>query len=263
MPGPYGSLANPVPLDPFQQIVEVHWTSKYIAFTCLLKKLHGTAAAEHCGPPAASDPDINSVFAGYLGETEYRYDNVGGRTFEQAFLVANDGSGAEIDPAEITIDGMPDLGAATHVSYGSWLWRSEGAGNIGDIPSDIFPGSWWQQPTGEPQGLVVSGHAGRPYLLGTSASFACQGQAFTSGPVCYAGGSPELDFNYSSYSSTLVDFSPFEMDLSGVVITHRGKTYRVIARQIVQLTQVQPPVGTTPQQPGVLWVLCERETTTS
>ncbi|RWG54853.1 MAG: hypothetical protein EOQ64_18900 [Mesorhizobium sp.] len=254
----YGSVSRPVVHDPFRRIVEVGWASRYLAFTCLLKKLHGTSLAEHCDPPTASDPDLFSVFASWLTETEYRYDNPDGRPFNQVFLVAKDGSAAEIDPTIISISGMPELGAATHVSYGAWEWRSEGVGNIGDIASDVFPGSWWQQPTGSPQGLIVPGHADRPYLLGTSAAFACQGQAFTAGPVCYAGGSPELDFNFADYSSTLDDFSPFTLDLSGVVIVHRNKAYRVIARQIVQLTQVQPPVGTIPQQPGVLWVLCER-----
>ncbi|MFC3323329.1 hypothetical protein [Mesorhizobium cantuariense] len=255
----YGSLAHPVALDPFQQLVAVHWTSRLLAFTVLLKKLHGTHLAEHCAPPTASGPDQFSQWPSYLSETEYRYANPEGRTFLRAYLIsARDGSGTEVDAADISISGMPDLGSATHVSYGSWQWRSEGNGAIGEIEPDRFPGAWWQQPEGDPQGLTVSGHADRPFLLGTSASFACNGQAFTAGPVCYAGGSPELDFNFADYSSTLVDFSPFALDLSGVTVVHKDKAYRVIARQILQATQEQPPLGTIPQQPGVLWVLCER-----
>jgi hypothetical protein len=53
-------------------------------------------------------------------------------------------------------------------------------------------------------------------------------------------------------------FSPLAIDVSGIVVTHKGKTYRGIGAAVQPETDIVAPTT-----PGVLWILCEKETTTS
>lgn len=295
MPGPYGSLANPVELDPFQQIVAVHWTSvKYIAFPLLI--LRRSVVKDYPYPGGASGEVTD-------GEQPWDWTAVA----EEAPLAENPTTPNSVN----YITGFQyEWAVAPSPGYGAW---GKNTGDWGPLKIDAFEGlpslpdvhsltpwtvvlsaygttntifSWY--PRAEFQSLAgealldfgIPNHESIAFQGASNATLQMRGANFTDAPLQGTGFFGDNDgtvgrdpYTLSSYyckygvtgfwnpiTGEGMDhvFSPLSIEVSGIVVSHKGKTYRGIG------AAVQPDGDTlTPTTPGVLWILCERETTTS
>ncbi|MDX8513517.1 hypothetical protein [Mesorhizobium captivum] len=286
----YGSVAHPVDLGPFSRIVEVHWNSaRYFAVP--LGIIRASVVKNYPFPAEASGETVTSgkqpvdwtvdneaspiPGTGPTGWTTYvtgfQYEYLGtppGPGFA-GFKKGNTG-GWMPEPVDdiVGVPSLPDVRSLT-----PWSVLFAAFGNT----QTVF--SWWPraeyQPLGgEPiPGLVTPHRDDIPFRSVTGATLQMRGMAFTDGPN--QGG--QFDVSRSPYESathtvkngTVPGFNPsteegidhvFEtlgIDVSAIVITYKGKTFRGIGAAFIPDADTIAPVT-----PGTLWVLTEKEDAT-
>lgn len=283
----FGSAAHPVDLGPFSRIVEVHWSSvKYIAFPLLI--LRRSVVKDYPFPAQAIgetgqtqqpvDWTVDAEGApipgvGPAGQTTY----VTGFQYEWAATPSPGygGFGRNKDawgPLKIdAFEGLPSLPDVRSLSPWSVLFFVSGTTHT------VL--SWW--PRAEYQSVGGSALPGQnvpnndsiPFQSAPNAVLQMRGTQFLSGPN--QGG--QFDLQRSPYTDTPFNvktgttgpinpgteegidyvFETLSIDISGIRVSHKNKTYRGIG------AAVQPDADTiAPVTPGVLWILCEKETVT-
>lgn len=290
----YGSKGNPVAQDPFQQIVEVHWggTPRFISFPLLIQRRSVVKdypfPAQAIGETSQTQQPVDWTVdaesaptpgAGPSGQTTY----VTGFQYEWASSETTPSpgyggfgkrdSGSAWGPLKIdTFEGLPSLPDVRSLAHWAVLFL------IGGFTNTVL--SWW--PRAEYQSLggaalpgqAIPHHDSIGFQASAAATLQMRGVQFLTGPN--TGGefdlqrSPYTDTPFNVKTGTTGPFTPssgegidfiFEtlaIDVSAISITHKGKTYRGIG------AAVQPDGDTVaPTTPGVLWILCEKETTTS
>ncbi|QKC83284.1 hypothetical protein [Mesorhizobium sp. NZP2077] len=299
MPAAYGSKAHPVQQDPFQQIVEVHWNAvKYIAFPLRILRRSvvkdypypgaadgevassgnqpwdWTAVAEE-SPLAANPTTPYSV--NYITGFQYEYDSdASPAPGYGGYGMGKSGGGwsaLKLD-AMHGLPSLPDVRAlapwtvvlcalVTSQSFFSWWPRAE----YQSVGGEAIPG------------LTVPGRSDIPFRGVSSATLQMRGATFTDAPLQgtgffggtdgtvgrdpYSLGTYYCKYGVTNFWNPLTGegmdyvFSPLDIDLASIVITRHGKTYRAIGAALV------PPPEIAPTSPGELWILCEKETTTS
>ncbi|MBZ9705394.1 hypothetical protein LB543_01450 [Mesorhizobium sp. ESP7-2] len=290
----YGSKEHPVNLGPFSRIVAVHWggTPRYISFPLLIQRrsvvknypfpaqavgesgqtqqpVDWTVDAEG-GPTPGVGPSGPSTYV-----TGFQYEWTSAETTPAPGYggFGKKDSGAAWGPLKIdTLAGLPSLPDVRSIVPWSVLFF------VGGFTNTVL--SWW--PRGEYQALAgaalpdqgIPHHESIGFQGATSATLQMRGSQFLTGPN--TGG--EFDLQRSPYTDTPFNvktgttgpidvgteagidfiFGTLSIDVSDISITHKGKTYRGIG------AAVQPDGDpTAPTTPGVLWILCEKETTTS
>lgn len=258
----------PVRLDPWQNIVNVHWPDSggptYVAFALRLELVQvstGGPTSASSGPFLADPEGFDSI---YLTETRYRYYSgsvVFPGTPPSATSVYSDGSwGGSL--FSLVVNGLPDLedGTSGHQSYGLF----EASAMIS--PAPIIPTiGRWADPVGAELEIPVPGDAGTFFKTGMPA-----GEAF--GPSFGAPTGYELEEGSGLYTNlaqqqAATSLSQFAI-LSGVTVTYNGETYAPFAARAVPFT-AGAAVGVVLRGPAdtalagsahQMWVLCERVT---
>ncbi|TIX27294.1 hypothetical protein [Mesorhizobium sp.] len=295
MPGPYGSLANPVALDPFQQIVEVHWTSvKYIAFPLLI--LRRSVVKDYPYPGGASGEvtsgeqpwdwtaDVEDAPLDENPTTPNAVNYITGFQYEWA-VEPSPGYGAwgknTGDWGALKIDSFEGLPSLPDVHYLTpWTVVLSSYGTTNTIFS-WYPRAEFQALDGEAlPDFGIPNHESIIFQSASNATLQMRGVAFTDAPLQGTGFFGGTDGTvgrdpyspsgyYCKYGVTTAAnpftgegmnhiFSPLAIDVSGIVVSYKGKTYRGIG------AAVRPETDTfAPTTPGALWILCEREGVTA
>lgn len=264
----YGSLAKPVALDPFQNIVGVHWQSEtHIAI------LWGPGArttfvndTETCSPPEFGGPfsgyptPPHPVASAYLTSVDYY---LGDSSFGQGILDVvvrkdNGWHGLTEDPV---INGMPTLPAAS--SHGPWddLWSPtasthfdyDTAGINGHSENDL--GATFSPASGAVGDIPLPNIAGF-FKTGFTPSFGFRTRPFLGADaVCFTDGFINGTVRFYSETDTWID--TFPVPLESIVATYKGKTFRGMAAG-----QVESIISGVPLERTV-WILCEKESVTA
>ncbi|WP_217577313.1 hypothetical protein [Mesorhizobium sp. GbtcB19] len=294
----YGSVARPVIHDPFRRIVEVHWNAdRYIALRLDIVRrsvvkdypypghadgetVSGeqpwdwTAVAEES--PLNADPETPNAVNFITGfQYEYAGRETPGHGYGCYRLRKNDDTWHETTLDEVT--GLPELPHA----YSLAPWTVVLCALV--TSHSIF--SWWPRAEYQPVGgeaLPISVPTRDPsekFHSVASATLQMRGTTFTDAPLQgtgFFGGNDgtigrdpySLGIYYCKYGVTqnwteagdFMDyvFSPLAIDVSGVRVTRKGKTYRGIGAAFVPDADTVAPVT-----PGSLWILTEREDTTA
>lgn len=289
----YGSAAHPVNLGPFSRIVEVHWASpvQYIAFPLLIMRrsvvkdypfpaqaigetgqtqqpVDWTVDAEP-SPTPGTGPNGQKTYV-----TGFQYEWTSSETMPSPGY-GGWGKGNSGEWGSLKIDGfegLPSLPDARSLAPWAVLFF------VGGFTNTVL--SWW--PRAEYQPLVgaalpdqgIPNHESIGFQAASNAILQMRGTQFLTGPN--TGG--EFDLQRSPYTDTPFNvktgttgpinpsteegidfvFETLSIDVSAISITHKGKTYRGIG------AAVQPDGDTVaPTTPGVLWILCEKESVTS
>jgi hypothetical protein len=292
MPGPYGSLANPAELDPFQQIVGVHWgDEKYIAFPLHIQRrsvvknypfpYQGAGEVGQTEQPVDWTVDHEpspTPGAGPLGlpwyVTGFQYEYAIGAEPREGYGGYGRLSTGGWTPRTIdAFEGVPSLPDARSVAPWSVMFF------VGSTTSTVL--SWWPRAEYQPiagspiEDFTVPHDSDIPFVSVSSVTLQMRGVAFTSGPN--QGG--EFDTSRDPYTDPVTPFNVktgttgpvhvsteegidhvFEtltVNVSAIRISRNGKTYAAIGAALI------PPAVVFPTSPGELWILCERESTTS
>ncbi|TIL94517.1 MAG: hypothetical protein E5Y73_11400 [Mesorhizobium sp.] len=262
----YGSLANPVQLDPFQQIIRVHWKKRqtYVAFALRLEAVEVLTG----GPESAPSGPLLSPTTGYdsqwLLESRYRYRS-GSVVFPgvppSAESVYLDDEEEWVGPIhDFVVNGLPDLedGSAGHATYAPWQ-----AASIQYGLTESSAGRW-VDPSGEELPIAVPGFPSLNFKQGAPA-------ASIFGPTFGAPAGYELQPNSGLYTY----LAPYEAHavhsefaiVSGVTVTYASGEYEVFGARAVPFTPAGVSVGKVLVGPGesgetatphLLWVLCKR-----
>jgi hypothetical protein len=266
----FGSPANPVALDPFQNVVAVHWKRKlaYIAFQLRLEVVE----VQTGGPDSAPSGPLLSPTTGYdslwLLESRYRYFS-GSVVFPgvppSALKIYVDDEW--IEPlSTITVDGLPDLedGSAGHATYAPWQAAS--------IQYGLTQSSFgrWIDPAGSVLEIPVPGLPEVFFIEGAPA-------ASVYGPTFGTPAGYELEpdsglYTYlAPYQASAIQ-SQFALAADVSITLEDGTEYVPFAAKAVPFVYGGVPVGRIMRGPGdtggvgdtyLLWVLCRPSETTS
>jgi len=236
-------MTDPVRLDPFQNIVNVHWPSHLaVSLGVDVWKEHDSIT---CSTPETSDTNRHG---GFLTKSQYRY------TSEDKILAAAKRiAGQWQTVGGATSSGLP--GDSPEFSFGPFEYPADGAAGMYER-NDFWPWGRWQAVTGTEMDLTVPGDPSKTFREGTSATFETYGDIYTSGPTCNVlpSGIGQAAF-YSETVTSIVgrgsgDFawSPHAFDFSAAVVRVAGKAYRPVGRM----------TAGDASQTRVLWLLCKR-----
>lgn len=262
----YGSLANPVQLDPFQQIIRVHWKKRqtYVAFALKLEAVEVAFG----GPDSAPSGPLLFPTTGYdtlwLQESRYRYYS-GSVVFPgvppSGQSVYRDDEEEWVGPIhEFVVNDLPNLedGSAGHATYAPWQAASLQHG----LTQSCF--GRWIDPSGDDLPIAVPGFPALNFKQGSPAA-SIFGATFGA-PAGY-----ELEPDSGLYTY----LAPYEAPavqsefaiVSGVTVTYAGADYEVFGARAVPFTRGGIAVGKVLVGPGesgetatdhMLWVLCKR-----
>jgi hypothetical protein len=285
----YGSVAHPVDLGPFSRIVDVHWNSgKYIAFPLLIQRRsvikNYPFPAQAIGEVGQTEQPVDWTVdaeaspvpgAGPTGDTTYAtgFQYEYGSNTQPAPGYGGYGKGASGNWSTLRIDefeGLPSLPDQRALAAWSVLFFV-----LGTTDSVL---SWWpraeyQPVVGTALDVKVPGHDDIAFKSVSSVTLQMRGIAFTGGPN--QGG--EFDLQRSPYTDTPFNvkygttgpvnvgteegidhiFETLSVNISDIRVTRNGKTYHAIG------AAHEPNPALAPINPGTLWILCEKETTTS
>jgi len=287
----YGSKEHPVNLGPFSRIVGVHWGGAHY-FAVPLAIVRRSVVKNYPHPAHAifeTLPDGNQP-VDWTVDTEGSPTPGGGPTgwttyvtgFQYEYLGQPPGPGFPgfrkgktggwmPEPVD-TISGCPSLPDVRSLTPWSVLFAAFGTTDT------VF--SWWPRAEYQPlggsplSGLVPPHHEDIPFRDALSATLQMRGINFLTGPN--QGG--EFDLSQSPYEADThpckngttgpvnlstqegIDhiFETLAIDVSSIVITWKGKTFRGIGSAFIPDPETIAPVT-----PGTLWILTERESTTS
>lgn len=295
----YGSKGNPVAQDPFQQIVEVHWANpvQFISFPLLI--LRRSVVKDYPYPGGASGEvtngeqpwdwtaDAEDAPLAEAPATPNAVNYITGFQYEWASTPSpgyggfgKRDSASAWGPLKVdSFTGLPSL-PAVH-SLTPWTVVLSAYGTTNTIFS-WFPRAEFQTIAGEAlPGMGIPNHESIAFHGVPDATLQMRGEAFMEGaPLQGTGFFGGIDGTvgrdpytlgnyYCKYGVTGVSdpvtgegmdyvFSPLAIDVSGIRVSYKGKTYHGVG------AAVQPDGDTVaPTTPGVLWILCEKETTTS
>ncbi|TIM09127.1 hypothetical protein [Mesorhizobium sp.] len=250
----YGSLARPVQLDPFQNIVNVHWnTMTHIAF-----KVHVKSSVSVVNPGVEWAGEFYELITGleddtdYLGTSELVYGNEPVNTFQGW-------NGHAWGPiADPTIDGLPSLSGSA-ASYGAWSYTA--FKDIADPPTvaDV-PRAKWDDASGAGTGLFIPDIDSTEFKTG-AAGIHLEASAFTGDPhfegtVTPWPGPPNEVFWAAPFNhGATTPIAPLAFDISNIVAVVDGKAFRAMASAPVTTMEPEPSILVAG---SVLWVLCER-----
>lgn len=245
MPGPYGSVANPVVLDPYRRIVEVHWPSRWIA--ARLNVDLAVAIGGENGP--GSGPDYVDPFT-FASVTDATYSYPDGNPLDSHNGFSSAWAG--IDADDITPSGEPSLPGP--YAYSLWMWQG-------------IDGFGLRQPylryatatEGDELEQTVPGHDDQHFTDGFEANIVLRAQGFVpggpyddphpgTGPKWATGDTVGGDAN-------MQDAETASLSVSGMTLDVAGKAYVAIGSKVI-------PAETAFDE-GEFWVLFARETVTT
>ncbi|RVD13021.1 MAG: hypothetical protein EOS73_26290 [Mesorhizobium sp.] len=253
----YGSKAKPVALDPFQQIVEVHWHRlTHIAFT-----VHVKSSVTVVNPGQEYTDEFYETITAledlidYLGTTEMAYGT------PQPVSTFQGWNGHAWGPiADPTVTGLPDISGSA-ASYGAWAYKGAKSTDVPPTFLDI-PRAKWDAVGGAGTGLFLPDNNTAEFKQGTP-SIHLEMQEITGAPHFEAIGSTYPD---PPNPATLFYAAPFNRDattptasmdfaVDGLVAVLDGKAFRAMASASVTTMEPEPSILVAG---SVLWVLCER-----
>ncbi|TGQ69509.1 hypothetical protein EN829_015085 [Mesorhizobium sp. M00.F.Ca.ET.186.01.1.1] len=299
MPQAYGSVAHPVDLGPFSRIVEVHWPNpvQFISFPLLI--LRSSVVKDYPYPGAASGEVTNGrqpwdwtadVEDAPLAEdpvTPNSVNYITGFQYEWASTETTPSpgyggfgkrdSGSGWGPLKIdAFEGLPSL--PDERSLTPWTVVLSAYGTTNTIFS-WYPRAEYQALAGEAlPDMGIPNHESIAFQGAPDATLQMRGAAFLEGAPLqgtgffggndgtvgrdpYTLGSYYCKYGVTGFWDPITGegmdyvFSPLSIDVSGIRVSYKGKTYRGIG------AAVQPDGDTVaPTTPGVLWILCEKET---
>ncbi|RWN95191.1 MAG: hypothetical protein EOS05_10355 [Mesorhizobium sp.] len=215
MPGPYGSSANPVRLDPFQQIIGVHWRSSIFLLVTFGLKLDWTPQGERGIGPGASFVE----------------------PFSQAFVT-------EATPA--FRPSQPTVQAWTGSSWGNVASTEVALSDTPDLPGTFSFDAWEVNGTNVPENGQYApfprfiAEAGTPpdinlpdadtYTTSLTANGEVVAQIFISEPLVgpFAGEQPL----WATFDPVLGQKDTFSMSVADLTAIYRARTYLPIATRI-------------------------------
>ncbi|RWO29564.1 MAG: hypothetical protein EOS10_22225 [Mesorhizobium sp.] len=244
MPGPYGSLANPVPLDPFQEIVNVHWGAKYLAAN-LDVGLEIVAGGENgTGPgPEYVDP---WTYASLTEATLFFNPADALSTYKQL----SGGVWNPVLPEQVSYTGEPSLPPG--FSYNLWEYTGVSSSGI------VQPFHRYVEVTGGAVLDITVPLSGEQFTDGLSVQVDILGQPFVGDgphPAPFSGAVPlwKTGKDINGLADMDVVESP-TVSVEGLTITFNGKTYTAIGSKCLPSTLIS--------QRGEFWVLFGREAVT-
>lgn len=250
MPGPYGSLANPVELDPFQQIVNVHWVSPYIAaqLDIELTTIFEVQLGPGHGPPYVEPFTFYSTtLATYSFPT-------GGAVNGFFRFSGGDWDTLPTDTGEVTVSGEPTLPGP--YTYPLWQWQGiDGAGL--KAPFLVFTSG----DEGGPLVPFVPGHPSQHFTDGLAGNLLMRAQGFApGGPYSDPGGNETHEMWATGQSSgagvgipIIQDAETASISVAGMTLVFDEKTYAAIGSKVIA-------AGGT-YGSGEFWVLFKRQVT--
>ncbi|TIL34327.1 hypothetical protein [Mesorhizobium sp.] len=248
MPGPYGSLANPVPLDPFQEIVAVHWPSRWIAARLNVDLAVTIGGEDAVGPGLAFVEPFSQA-----SMTAGTYSYLDGDALTD-FQVFAGGIWSPLPSDDITQSGAPTLPGP--YSYDLWLWQGIDAFGCKEPYPRFDVGD-----EGAALATLVPGHSDEHFTDGLAGNLILRAQGFVAGgPYIgpFAGLQPmwataEATGSSPSFVPVLQDAETESVSVSGMTIELEGKTYAAIGTKVIPADN---PVQ------GEFWVLFSREAPT-
>ncbi|AEH88206.1 hypothetical protein [Mesorhizobium opportunistum] len=249
----YGSKAKPVALDPFQQVVAVHWSPRLLTFSFRINRNpEFTWAQEFCdfGPPAPVDYE-----GVYLTGLDYMSLNAHG-DFNEAKILSGTGW-QPIAPSEIAISGLPSLPAAfAPAAWSVFATSHDNNPATNDGLNTRTPFGRWQEVTGSD--LPQSTPDGGNFREATSAVFELIGQSFSGGPSCYESlTTPGLYQPVAPVSAReALSGTQNTISVAGVTVTYKDKMWAPIGIRTTGMSDI----AANPINPGTFWVLCHRQT---
>jgi hypothetical protein len=268
-------MPDPVRLDPFQNIVNVHWPSGHLAFVMSVKReweYFPVTFGEHQAfidacfaaggpvppPPGPPNPPWIEVAVGQSFEsthvTQATYSHTDPDNPASQFQVwdRQAETWGPVSPDAVT--GLPSLSGVSF-SYGAWEVPSEV--RIGPPEQQWWPRGRWADPSGSAvEDIPVPGHPDKGFVETTQAIFHLRGNTALSGPFCAVFYSPPHLGSANTHGMLRTNtydqrFSDYVVDLSGVRVTVGPRTYRAIGVRPIHNEAVD--AGTA----GVLWVVCK------
>ncbi|TPN44860.1 hypothetical protein [Mesorhizobium sp. B1-1-7] len=208
----FGSKAKPVALDPFQQIVEVHWAGTFLLLTFGLKADSTPRGERGTGP----GPDIVTPFSEAFVTTATP-------AYASAAPAAQIWTGSDWlqdTAAEVTASGAPSPpGASTFAD-----WEVNGVtdgGNYAPFPRFIAG-------SGSPPDVrLPDAHS---YITDLTVNGEMVAQNFISSPQPLpVGGDVPL---WATFNPVPAQKATFALDMSGVSAVYKGRTYEPIATRV-------------------------------
>lgn len=251
----YGSLANPVPLDPFQNIVNVHWnTLTHIAFKVHVKSQVTIVnpGVEWAGEFYESITALEDAID-YLGSSELVYGTQPASTFQGW----NGHAWGPLLPEDPTVDGFPDLSGSA-AGYGAWQYR--GAKSIAEPPlfADV-PRAEWDAASGAGTGLFVPDVGGPEFMEGEAGihlnAESISGEPRFEGIGLPWPGPPSFVFWAAPFNHFTTQIGAMGFAVGDFVAVFNGRAFRGYASAPVTLMEPPPSYYV---QSSVLWVLCAR-----
>ncbi|RWB09010.1 MAG: hypothetical protein EOQ39_03680 [Mesorhizobium sp.] len=246
MPGPYGSRANPVRLDPFQQIIGVHW--RPTLFAARLNVVLAVTIGGENGP--GFGPPFTEAFS-HASMTDGTYSYVDDKPL--AGFVEFSGGTWRARPSEgIIQSGAPALPGP--YSYGLWQWQ--GINQFGGKEPFLRLG-----PGDEGTALAtpVPDHPDQRFTDGFAGNIILRAQGFVpGGPYESPFGGPGSKWATPQttgsplFTPVIQDAESGSVSVSGMTIEVTGKSYAAIGSKVIST-----------EDTGEFWVLFKRETTTS
>lgn len=169
-----GTVADPVRLDHYQLIREVHWPEPYVAFQVSITRSSNVQDPIPCdppfegpviGPPAIADNFLNT----YLLSVDFTYGFAGGHG-----PVYRRRSGAWEVASGATVSGLPSVPPTQ--TFSSWQKVASSPGQ---------PWVRWTDAVGDPIGDFTAPSGFVSFKASTSPTYELFGHEFTGGPACY------------------------------------------------------------------------------
>lgn len=208
----FGSIDNPVPLDPFTWLTEVHWAGTFLMVSFGMKVTSVADGEFGIGPgPAFVEPFSEA----YTSLATPAYNP------EQPKVSASAGDGfVDIGSDEVTLSGIPDVPSPT--SFDNWKVNGLSSGGsrqpfirflppTGGHPDIKLPSknTWFTNLTGEGE-LVAQEFISEPEPL----------------PV---GGEVPL---WATFNPTPSQQNTFSLAMAGLSATYKDRTYQPIAIRV-------------------------------
>ncbi len=198
MPGPYGSLAKPVELDPFSRIVGVHWGNSlptHIAFDITLKLGIDLGFDESCTGSGIPFP-TTAYWSIFLTSLQYVFDT-GTPISSIRLMRKNIWDASTISGSGVTasLPVLPD-----EQSFAPWV-KTATFGSFLDFSISGSKGVW-KPLSGSDLAIPVPGYSDRFFVDTLSADLAVWGDTFTGDPICIE------DFGPSKWAPCTGDSNP-------------------------------------------------------
>jgi len=248
-----GTAADPVRLDPFRRLVEVHWVSHWLALEIGITFDVGLGAN---GPNATTGPAFVEPFTLAFASSVEAHNAV----VSSAFIGSSGHWNTVAHLEDVVADGLPT--GEGPVGLGDWAWNYETAfgGPLTNLQGPFFQ---WQDASaaGDPPDVISPGDGG-PFDKGLDTSILYRGQPILPGAPYDVPFGPGSIPGHWGTGATVTDgaaeidtIGTASFDLSGLTATYRGHSYTAIATHIA--------TGGFPTQPGTLFVLMQRSDVTA